>query len=163
MTCAAHAARDQACHHLCRLRPLARPEPGTERRRGGCPAVPRRRPSGDLLGLHPVSDWPFCGSTAGTPGKAQSASSCVSPPTGSREPLEGSLELHHVALDTPSGPALRWGSPLARSPLEEDANLAPCSSSPAGAGFSGRQASKVSPSSLTRAAAWIEGYNERKP
>ena len=24
----------QACHHLCRLRPLARPEPGTERRQG---------------------------------------------------------------------------------------------------------------------------------
>ena len=49
------------------------------------------------------------------------------PPKNEELPLEGSVELHHVALQTPGAEAgdapeasLSWGSPLQRSPLEAD-------------------------------------------
>ena len=65
------------------------------------------------------------------------SAAALSPPAGVCEPLEGSMELHHIALQTPGNiggaplVAVAWGSPLARSPLEADEPVV--SSSPASA------------------------------
>ncbi|CAE8610146.1 unnamed protein product [Polarella glacialis] len=88
----------------------------------------------------------------------------LSPPAGATEPVEGSLELHHVALHAPGdvgGPALvalAWGSPLSRSPLEALDDTLTMSMTPvsSGSGSGSGSGSAKTTESLHRAACWVE-------
>eukprot|EP00931_Biecheleriopsis_adriatica_P049869 TRINITY_DN28854_c0_g1_i1.p1 TRINITY_DN28854_c0_g1~~TRINITY_DN28854_c0_g1_i1.p1 ORF type:complete len:4156 (-),score=835.37 TRINITY_DN28854_c0_g1_i1:47-12514(-) len=104
------------------------------------------------------------------------SAAALSPPDGALEPVEGSAELHHVALHAPStaGPgvaplvALSWGMPLARSPLDVDdgASILPSATSTTSVGSAASSSSPASAAaassklaateSLRRAASWTE-------